>query len=193
MDYQYRKFILGEYTDEQGKTKITCACRDVRNPGEIMHPVQTINLSSLDDLATNEASLKNAMDFAEHLHLIPAETVKSFYYDMLVADALLGNTDRHNGNWAILTDEKGNARLSPIYGCGSSLSPLLGETDLDDRHLSNSAIDTFSIILDEHHKRLNYRDYFLSCKDPELNAAAKRLIGRINLYEINNMINPLYF
>lgn len=186
-----QEVVLGEYTDERGKTKIACACKDVREPGEIMHPVQTVNLSSLDDETKNDVSLKNAMNFAERLQLIPAAEIKEFYYNMFVADAFLGNTDRHNGNWAVLTDMQGNARMSPIYDCGSSLSPLLSDDELDYRHLSSDALNTFSIIVDENQRRINYKDYLLSCKNEDLNAAAKRIIGRINLKNINSFIDDI--
>lgn len=186
-----QEVIIGEYIDERGKKKIACACKDVRRPGEIMHQIQTINLSSLDDTTRNEASLKNAMDFAKRFRQIPEEEIKSFYYDMFVADALLGNTDRHNGNWAILTDFEGNARISPIYDCGSSLSPLLAEDYLDYRHLSSDALNTFSAILDNNNKRINYKDYLLSCENLDLNEAVKRVVGRIDLDVINKIIDDI--
>ena len=43
-------------------------------------------------------------------------------------DALIGNWDRHNGNWGFLynahTDEM---ELAPVYDCGSSLYPQADE------------------------------------------------------------------
>lgn len=45
---------------------------------------------------------------------------------MFIADAFLGNFDRHNGNWGFLVDEeKQQAELAPVYDCGSCLYPQL--------------------------------------------------------------------
>ena len=43
---------------------------------------------------------------------------------MFIADALLGNFDRHNGNWGFLYDDaKGEAEIAPVFDCGSCLLP----------------------------------------------------------------------
>lgn len=44
-----QKTILGEYVDENGKTKIACACQDVRKNGEMMYEINKLELSSLDN------------------------------------------------------------------------------------------------------------------------------------------------
>jgi hypothetical protein len=44
---------------------------------------------------------------------------------VFVFDCFIGNTDRHHGNWAIITDDNGVwLRLSPLYDNGSSLCYL---------------------------------------------------------------------
>ena len=55
------------------------------------------------------------------------ETIERFW-DMFIVDALIGNWDRHNGNWGFLynalTDE---ISLAPVYDCGSCLFPQADE------------------------------------------------------------------
>ena len=47
--------------------------------------------------------------------------IKSFR-DMFVADALIGNPDRHLDNWGLLYNIKTNSYIfSPIYDCESCL------------------------------------------------------------------------
>ena len=47
---------------------------------------------------------------------------------MFIGDSLLGNFDRHNGNWGFLVNEKkGLIKLAPVYDCGSCLYPQLDE------------------------------------------------------------------
>ena len=46
------------------------------------------------------------------------------FWNVFVVDALLGNFDRHNGNWGFLYDDSAKeASLAPIYDCGSCLLP----------------------------------------------------------------------
>lgn len=50
--------------------------------------------------------------------------IKSFR-DMFVADALIGNPDRHLDNWGLLYNIKTNSYIfSPIYDCESCLHAL---------------------------------------------------------------------
>ena len=47
------------------------------------------------------------------------------FLKVLVFDCLIGNTDRHHGNWGFIADDSGNwLRLAPLYDNGSSLCYL---------------------------------------------------------------------
>ena len=47
---------------------------------------------------------------------------------MFIADALIGNFDRHNGNWGFLiNDYTLQVKLAPIYDCGSCLYPQMDD------------------------------------------------------------------
>jgi len=49
-----------------------------------------------------------------------------------VFDCLIGNSDRHQSNWGIITDTFGNpVKLSPVYDNGSSLCCFIKEEDID--------------------------------------------------------------
>lgn len=49
---------------------------------------------------------------------------------MLIFDFLIGNTDRHQNNWAIIQDDESN-KLSPLYDNGSSLCCYISEEKID--------------------------------------------------------------
>ena len=86
------------------------------------------------------------------------DTIKNFW-QMFIVDSLIGNTDRHNGNWGFIKDKIiGNVYFSPIYDCGSCLNPLLEDADLqkiDETELKNLALNCYSC-LKENGKKINY-------------------------------------
>jgi hypothetical protein len=188
LGFQTQEVILGKYTNGEGKTKIACACKDVRLPGETMHDIEKIELGILDT-----GSIKN-FTFAEInkiLHKlqekIPDADVTQFYYDMFVADAYIGNPNRHNGNWAILSSAD-STRISPVYGCGSSLNPLISEEELSDNTAYASAMNATSAIHNPDGSHIKYSDYFKEVTQPEVIAAMKRIIPRINVNKVNQII-----
>jgi len=67
---------------------------------------------------------------------------------VLIFDFLIGNTDRHQNNWAIIQTDK-NYRLCPLYDNGSSLCCYIPETKIDsylgnDKRRFHSLVDTKS-------------------------------------------------
>ena len=46
----------------------------------------------------------------------------------MFVDALIGNTDRHFGNWGFIKKDD-IISFAPVYDCGSSLHPLLSENE----------------------------------------------------------------
>jgi len=49
---------------------------------------------------------------------------------MLLFDAIIGNTDRHLSNWEYMVDNKGNVSMTPIYDNGGSLLFDVQENEL---------------------------------------------------------------
>ena len=113
---------------------------------------------------------------------------------MFIADAFLGNFDRHNGNWGFLVDEeKQQAELAPIYDCGSCLYPQLDlermKTVLQDEAEIDQRIYTFpTSSIEEGGKKISYFDYISSLKNPDCNEALKRVCSRIDLDAIHNFL-----
>ncbi len=80
--------------------------------------------------------------------MIDSHTVVRNFWDMFIVDALIGNTDRHNGNWEFLENKiSRNVSIAPIYDCGSCLNPMLEDNQidaLDEKEIENLAINCYS-------------------------------------------------
>ena len=57
-----------------------------------------------------------------------SDFLRDFFWDMFIADAFIGNWDRHNGNWGFLYNEQNDSmKLAPLWDAGSSLYPQANE------------------------------------------------------------------
>lgn len=126
--------------------------------------------------------------------MIDTETTKQKFWDMFVVDSLIGNTDRHNGNWGFLLNKNtGKVKFSPIYDCGSALNPMLEDDEIErinETELKNLSINCYSC-LKENGKKINCMEYIKKMENEECNNAIKRLFSNINIDEINTFIEKV--
>lgn len=54
-----------------------------------------------------------------------------FWIEVLLFDFMIGNTDRHQSNWALLKDEAGQYRPCPLYDNGSSLCSYIEDEQIE--------------------------------------------------------------
>ena len=113
---------------------------------------------------------------------------------MFIIDSIIGNTDRHNGNWGFLINKNTKTAIfSPIYDCGSSLNQMLEEEEIesiDNTVLKNLAINCYSC-LKEKGKKINYMSYISEMTNKDCNDALIRVFNKINLDEINDFIDGI--
>lgn len=126
--------------------------------------------------------------------MIDTKEIKEKFWDMFVIDSLIGNTDRHNGNWGFLLNKQINEiTFSPIYDCGSCLNPLLEDTELENMNsaeIKNLAINCYSCIkLNE--KKINYMSFMQKMENKECNDAIKRKFKKVNINEIHFFIDGI--
>ena len=183
-----QKVILGEYTDERGITKIACACEDVRLPGETMHEIEKLQLGSLDPEEKEAITFKGIERIFDKLSsVIDRDVLSRHFYRMFIADTLIVNSDRHNGNWAVLSSAS-VVRLCPIYDCGSSLAPLLAEHELTPHNIERCALDAVSALRDENGARIKYTHLFRNELLPEIAEALKSVLPAVNLQKVEKII-----
>lgn len=185
--------ILGKY-EYNGKEKIVCACEDFTDDDNILYEFENLALSTNPDKKI-ETELSDIMEVLEESkNLIDVEEIKQKFWDMFVIDSIIGNTDRHNGNWGFLLNKKtGETRFSPIYDCGSCLNPMLEDEqikNINETELKNLAMNCYSC-LKENGRKINYLSYIKQRNNEECKKGIERVLKNINLEKIENFIDDI--
>ena len=190
--FKTQNTVLGKY-EYNGKEKIVCACEDFTDNENVLYEFENLALSTNPDKKI-ETELNDIMEVIEENKMINTEETKQKFWDMFIIDSLIGNTDRHNGNWGfLLNKDTGKAEFSPIYDCGSCLNPMIEDEEmksLNETELKNLAINCYSC-LRENGKKINYMTYIKQMKNEECNNAIKRLFTSINIDEIKKFIDSI--
>ncbi len=119
---------------------------------------------------TSGTELEDVLEVIEKQQYVDPVLLKKHFWEMFVADALLGNFDRHNGNWGFLYDpKKKQCEIAPVYDCGSCLLPQADDsvmqailTDKDALNLRIYRFPTSAIKLDGN--KINYYDFLSNAK-----------------------------
>ena len=183
-------------THVNGRRKIVCACRDFTVPGVRFYDFCSIKNTVIDsETGGHGPELSDVLTTIDLQHFVDPVAVRRRFWDMFVVDALLGNFDRHNGNWGFLVDERtGQSELAPVFDCGSCLLPQSDERImrlmLEDEDELNARIYTFpgSMLKIGGHK-INYRDFIATRLDPGLVEALDRLLPRIRALEFSALLD----
>jgi hypothetical protein len=196
LGFKTQETLLGNYTDKHGKEKVVVACGDFTEGGkrliEFAHLKNTCINSEQNGYGKELSSIIQAI---EEQSLLPVDWLLNFFWDLFIVDALLGNFDRHNGNWGILVDEQSKtAEIAPVYDCGSCLYPQLASNDMENVLKSEDEINRRVYVfptssIEEDGKKISYFEFISSLKNPECNAALKRVSARIDMGKILNLIN----
>ena len=190
--FKTQNTILGKY-EYKGKEKIVCACEDFTDDEKILYEFENLALSTNPDKKI-ETELSDIMEVIEESKMLDIKETKQKFWEMFIIDSLIGNTDRHNGNWGfILNKNTGKITFSPIYDCGSCLNPMLEDEEIEkinNTELKNLAINCYSC-LKENGKKINYMSYIKQKENKECNIAIKRIFTNINIDEINNFISNI--
>lgn len=195
LGFKTQETLLGTYTDSRGKEKVVVACKDFTEGGkrllEFAHLKNTCINSEQNGYGKELFSILQAID---EQTLLPPDQLRDFFWNMFIADALLGNFDRHNGNWGILVNEQSKmVEIAPVYDCGSCLYPQLAANDmeavLNSEDEINKRVYTFpASSIEENGKKISYFDFISSLKNPDCTEALKRISARIDMEKIKALI-----
>lgn len=123
------------------------------------------------------------------------ETIDRFW-DMFIVDALIGNFDRHGGNWGFIKKDN-QYRVAPVYDNGSSLYPKLNTDEKLEAVLSSEEeIDQRIYKFPTSHikvknRKSSYFEVISSLQFEACNDALKRIVPRIDFNQINTLIDEV--
>lgn len=189
MGLPVQEVIIGEFFDfKAGKTKIACACKDIRMNGMTMHQADLLELE-LSEMVETSASFEMADRIIDDLNTENADEIKRLYRDQFILDTLINNKDRHNGNWAVLYDGSKYYPCS-IYDCGSSLFPLLSDEEIQKVNPAVLALGSCSALSDKDGNKINYHNFWTQQnEDKLLNEELLKIVKNISITKITDIID----
>lgn len=189
--------MLGTFT-VNGRQKIVCACLDFTADEKQFYDFCSIKNTVLDsDSNGSGTELADILETIEKQQYVDPVRLKEHFWEMFAADALLGNFDRHNGNWGFLYDPMEKKReIAPVYDCGSCLLPQADDTVmqavLNDKDALNLRIYRFpTSAIKLNGDKINYYDFLTSAVNEDCNQAVKRIYERINMDDIKAYVDDV--
>lgn len=186
--------LLGTYIN--GKTKVVCACKDFTKPGVRLLDFCSIKNSVLETGSGGTGTeLNDVLETIDQQYFVGSTTVRQRFWQMFVVDALLGNFDRHNGNWGFLVDENtGDAELAPVFDCGSCLLPQ-ADDNIMQKCLKNQdemlarvyAFPSSMIKIDG--KKINYHDFLKAYREEDFTCVLKEFTPKIMELDFEDIIS----
>ena len=194
-----QEVLLGKYVTSNGGEKIVVACKDFTiKQGLVLQDFASLKNTVIDSVRHgNGTDLNDIEEAISGQHSFDPAVLREHFWNMFIVDALIGNWDRHNGNWGFLynvqTDE---ISLAPVYDCGSSLFPQADESIVHEVLTNQNAVNqrvynipTSAVMKDG--KRINYFSFISSLENENCNAALKRIMPRIDMDKIFKIVDAV--
>lgn len=190
-----QKTLLGTY-QIHGEEKIVVACKDFTSPGIVLQDFASL----INQIINSERNgygteLDDILSTFEEQTALDSAVLSNRFWDMFIVDALIGNWDRHNGNWGFLYDTRNDSvTLAPVFDCGSSLYPQADEAMihniLSDKNALHHRIYNIPLSsIQMQGKKINYYQFLSSLQNPDCNLALKRIASRIDMVKIFQLID----
>lgn len=187
--------FLGLYNNEQ-----VVACKDFITENVLFVPFNDVGESTIED---NKELYQYTYEeiitmLNKNKKLTNVKETISIFWEMYIVDALIGNFDRHGGNWGFLK-ENNKYRLAPIFDNGSSLFPQMIDEDkmkfiMEDEEETLKRVYEFPTSqIKLNNKKSSYYDVINSLAYKECNDALIKIYKKINMIDIYKIIDEVEF
>lgn len=183
---------------------IVVACKDFllkdESLGSFLELQNKVNHINSDNKGV---SLEKTLQFIKEQEVVKPDEMEKYFWDMFIADALIGNTDRHSNNWGYIFNEETNIRrMSPIYDCGAGLFPTLSENEKEmvlnnpsefNRISKNDPVSVFklnNIRMNYYHTLVDNRKYNYEFSN-DIAEAIKRIAPKYNREIVHEIIREI--
>ena len=194
-----QKTMLGTYT-KKGKQKIVVACKDFTAGSLVLQDFASLKNTIIDSAHNGYGTeLSDIVKTLEEQTAVDPQMLTEWFWDMFIVDALIGNWDRHNGNWGFLyntiTDE---ILLAPIYDCGSCLFPQ-ADAEIMRKTLDDPAEREIRIFerplsgIKINGQKIQYFKFVSSLGNKDCNKALKRILPKIDMKKIYKIVDETPF
>ena len=194
-----QKTMLGTYT-KNGKQKIVVACKDFTAGGLVLQDFASLKNTIIDSAHNGYGTeLSDIVKTLEEQTAIDSKLLTDWFWDMFIVDALIGNWDRHNGNWGFLYNpETDKISLAPIYDCGSCLFPqaddeIMRKTLDDPAELEIRIFERPFSGIKTNGQKIQYFKFISSLENKDCNKALKRILPRIDLNKVDKIVDKTPF
>ena len=197
LGFDVQETRLGTYRGEQ-----VVACRNFIPEGYRFVPFNDVGESTLE--TDRERFQYSYDDIMALLHMNRKltwveQTVEEFW-NIYIVDALLGNFDRHGSNWGFLKNESNNTyRIAPVFDNGSCLYPQMADENMmriimDSDEQTRDRVFRFPTSqIKIGGDKSSYYQVISSMAYPECNDALMRIYSKIDLNEIDSVIDHTPF
>lgn len=179
--------------------KIVVACKDFTSNEKRLVKFNMIQNADIDsDMSGRHPVLESVLQTYRTLPELKSNpTFLQRFWDTFALDTLLGNFDRHSGNWGFLNNNRsGELELAPIYDCGSCLYPALSERAmkaiLSSKEEIEKRIFVFpqSAFLNKQTKqKIKYHEFYQNTTDPQAKASLLKIAESVQFSTIDSVIN----
>lgn len=194
-----QKTYLGIFLNADNIEKYACACKDFTSEQWKLIEFQKLSNSYDNDYLNIRGGSTELKDIEEvlnnHNQIVDRTKLKQLFWDMFVVDALIGNFDRHNGNWGVLVNTRTNEiKNAPVYDCGSCLFSQLTDDQMEQilTHQEQINIRVYDRPLSAikiNDKKINYHIFINSLENKECNDAILRMMAKIDIDKIKQIID----
>lgn len=190
-----QKVKLGYYIQDKRKFYV-CACEDFTTENTKLIEFEKLENASLD----SEGEKKDLADIRHIIELntynIDKEFFEKFFWDMFIVDCLIGNTDRHNGNFGFIKNiQTEELTLAPVYDCGSCLFSTFTDEKMEEvlnsEGLLRDCIKNTSSAIKYNGSKIKYYDFITKLENRECTKALMRIYPKINVEKIYNIIDEI--
>lgn len=192
--FETQDTLLGTYND-----KIVVACKDFELNGykftDFASLKNTIIDSKNNGYGTELEDILQTFEEQKHYEITPQQ-FKEHFWQMFIVDSLLGNFDRHNGNWGFLVNkELGKVKFAPIFDCGSCLFPKATNDKMFEDGIVNEKLREQRLFLYPNsaikinNQKINIYNFLSSTDNQDCLQAYNNIMERLDLEAINKIID----